>query len=262
MQPNHLWPDSSSLTLITAPVEVDKTVVAGLLLWSTQFLPHGALGLHHPNLNQFVQQRHDFMGEIRKVKVKVKACRPGGSPVRAQANKMQDFTRSTIVQNEKYKITFQQHPIIICSSLRYPIVKAFPDGIFVQCPLPSGGRSPAFPRSSDVSCQNPPGCPCFISGLLRMYVCYINCLHTSCWDAWKIHLKQCNRKNSMGFGREDELKNNFWLPTFACKKRWPQGHYFGSSAWIFPMHLTKLIGMHYGLRWDNMESRSIWLAWS
>ena len=32
------------------------------------------------------------------------------------------------------------------------------------------------------------------------------------------------------------------------KKRWPQVHHFGSSAWIFPKHLTKLIGMRYGLR--------------
>ena len=32
--------------------------------------------------------------------VKVKACRPEGSPFRAQANEMQDFTRSTSVQRE------------------------------------------------------------------------------------------------------------------------------------------------------------------
>ena len=34
-------------------------------------------------------------------------------------------------------------------------------------------------------------------------------LHTSCWDAWRIDLKQRNRKNSIAFGREDELKSIF-----------------------------------------------------
>ena len=61
--------------------------------------------------------------------------------------------------------------------------------------------------------------PCLISGLLRMYLCYINCLRTPCWDAWKLHLKQCNQKKNIVFGREDDLKSIIWLPTFAYKKR-------------------------------------------
>ena len=61
--------------------------------------------------------------------------------------------------------------------------------------------------------------PCLISGLLRMYLCYINCLRTPCWDAWKLHLKQCNQKKNIVFGRENNLKSIIWLPTFAYKKR-------------------------------------------
>ena len=41
------------------------------------------------------------------------------------------------------------------------------------------------------------------------------------------------------------------------KKLRLQIHHFGSSAWIFPKHLTKLIGMHCGPRYGNMGSRCI-----
>ena len=45
-------------------------------------------------------------------KVKVEACRPEGSPYRAQANEMQDFTRSTSVQRKKKT----QHPVPTASN--------------------------------------------------------------------------------------------------------------------------------------------------
>ena len=73
-----------------------------------------------------------------KVKVKVKACRPEGSPFRAQANEMQDFTRSTSVQREKHKILNRPHPMIIRISLDNPILQ--------RC-LPSVSRSSSFPWS-------------------------------------------------------------------------------------------------------------------
>ena len=88
-------------------------------------------------------------------KSQVKACRPEGSPFRAQANEMQDFTRSTSVQREKYKILFKPHPMTILKSLHNPVVKAFPNTISFQRCFPSVGRSSACPSSSDVPMQNP-----------------------------------------------------------------------------------------------------------
>ena len=85
----------------------------------------------------------------------VKACRPEGSPFRAQANEMQDFIRSTSVQREKYKILFKPHPMTILKSLHNPVVKAFPNTISFQRYFPSVGRSSACPSSSDVPMQNP-----------------------------------------------------------------------------------------------------------
>ena len=82
-----------------------------------------------------------------KVNVKVKACRPEGSPFRAQANEMQDFTRSTSVQREKHKILYRPHPMIIRISLDNPIATAFPDEISLQRCLPSVSRSSSFPWS-------------------------------------------------------------------------------------------------------------------
>ena len=82
-----------------------------------------------------------------KIKGKVKACRPEGSPFRAQANEMQDFTRSTSVQREKHKILYRPHPMIIRSSLDNPIATAFPDEISLQRCLPSVSRSSSFPWS-------------------------------------------------------------------------------------------------------------------
>ena len=90
--------------------------------------------------------------------------------------------------------------------------------------------------------------PAALSGPLQTYVCCTNSLPTSCWDTWKTQLRHLNRKNKMASGREDESRSIFWLPTSASKKPWLQMHHFGSSAWIFPKHLKKLIGMHYGLR--------------
>ena len=34
----------------------------------------------------------------------------------------------------------------------------------------------------------------------------------------------------------------------------------GDQLGFFPKHLTKLIGLHYGPRYDNMGSRSIWFG--
>ena len=85
----------------------------------------------------------------------VKACRPEGSPFRAQASEMQDFTRSTSVQREKHKILFEPHPMTILKSLHNPVVKAFPNTISFQRCFPSVGRSSACPSSSDVPMQNP-----------------------------------------------------------------------------------------------------------
>ena len=79
----------------------------------------------------------------QKVKVKLKACRPAGSPFRAQANEMQDFTRTirrkktVSVQREKHKILFRPHPMISRSSLHKPIATTFPDAISLQSCLPS-----------------------------------------------------------------------------------------------------------------------------
>ena len=95
-------------------------------------------------------------GKARQGKAsQVKACRPEGSPFRAQANEMQDFTRSTSVQREKHKILFEPHPMTILKSLHNPVVKAFPNTIFFQRCSPSVGRSSACPSSSDVPMQHP-----------------------------------------------------------------------------------------------------------
>ena len=85
----------------------------------------------------------------------VKACWPENSPFRAQANEMQDFTRSTSVQREKHKILFEPHPMTILKSLHNPVVKAFPNTISFQRCFLSVGRSSACPSSSDVPMQNP-----------------------------------------------------------------------------------------------------------
>ena len=84
------------------------------------------------------------------------------------------------------------------------------------------------------------------------------------WEIWVMRMTwccmQCIVKNNVVSGREDESKNIFWLPTCVCKKLWLQIHHFGWSAWIVPKHLTKLIGLHYGPRYDNMGCRSIWFG--
>ena len=38
-------------------------------------------------------------------------------------------------------------------------------------------------------------------------------------------------------------------------------HHVGSSAWICPKHLTKLIGMQNGLHGGNIEFRGIWFGY-
>ena len=125
----------------------------------------------------------------------VKASQPEGSPFRAQANEMQDFTRSTSVQREKYKILFEPHPMTILKSLHNPVVKAFPNTISFQRCFPSVGRSSACPSSSDVPMQNPAsptfrrqGCnirseppycreacdrPRFQSSVIRQHLCFV-----------------------------------------------------------------------------------------
>ncbi len=49
------------------------------------------------------------------------------------------------MQGEKYKIPFHQHPMFTSSSLHNPIVKAFPDRVFLQCCFPiSKPNAPKF----------------------------------------------------------------------------------------------------------------------
>ena len=67
---------------------------------------------------------------------------------------MRDFTRSTSVQRESYKILFRPHLMIIRSSLHNATVAAFPDAIYLQCCLPSVSRPSSFAWSPDVPFQN------------------------------------------------------------------------------------------------------------
>ncbi len=64
-----------------------------------------------------------------------------------------------MMSGEKLNIPLHQHPRFTCSSLHNPIVKTFPERVFLQRCFPSVGRSPAFPWSSHVPFEDPAG-PC------------------------------------------------------------------------------------------------------
>ena len=64
-----------------------------------------------------------------------------------------------MMSGEKLNIPLHQHPRFTCSSLHNPIVKTFPERVFLQRCFPSVGRLPAFPWSSHVPFENPAG-PC------------------------------------------------------------------------------------------------------
>ena len=79
-------------------------------------------------------------------KAKPKLAGPNAAP---SARKPMEFKigQSSTMQCEKYKIPLHQHPMFTCSSLHNPIVKAVPDGVFLQRCFPSVGWSPVFPWS-------------------------------------------------------------------------------------------------------------------
>jgi len=56
---------------------------------------------------------------------------------------------------------------------------------------------------------------------------------------------QPEEKHSFRQGRRLEEHH---LTANVCLQKTATRDHFGSSAWIFPKHFTKLIGMHYGLR--------------
>ena len=51
-----------------------------------------------------------------------------------------------------------------------------------------------------------------------------------------------------GFRQGRRIEEHLLTANVCLQKLWLQMHHSGSPAWIFPKHLTRLIGMHYGLR--------------
>ena len=114
------------------------------LLWARRVWNHG--------------HKHVWNNTGNLLKSKSKLAGPKAAPLGRKQMEFKNF-RSSIMQDEKYKIPLHQHPMFTSSSLHNPIVKAFPDRVFLQCCFPSVGRSPAFPWSSHVPFENPAG-PC------------------------------------------------------------------------------------------------------
>ena len=93
---------------------------------------------------------------LLKSKSKSKLAGPKAAPL-GRKQKEPKICRSSIMQGEKYKTPIHQYPMFTCSSLHNPIVKAFPERVFLHRCFPSVGRSPAFPSSSHVPFENPAG---------------------------------------------------------------------------------------------------------
>ena len=75
--------------------------------------------------------------------------------------------------------------------------------------------------------------PCRISGPLQ-YVC-TNSLPTACWDAWKTHLRQLNRKNNMASGTETRVEE-YVLTANVCLQKTLAAN---APLWIISLDLSK-----------------------
>ena len=126
---------------------------------------------------------------------------------------------------------------------------------FLGCPAPRNGRNAHKRKCHEIShrpgkihfsrCFRRQGqlSPCPISGPLQIYVCCINSLHASCWDARKTHLRQRNRFRQGKRIKEHLLTANLCLQkTFAAN----------APLWIISLDPSK--------PFDKIDCNAIWSA--
>ena len=64
-----------------------------------------------------------------------------------------------------------------------------------------------------------------------------------------------------GFRQGGQIEEDFLTANVCLQKLWPQVHPLWTISLDLSKQFTKLLGMHHGLRWDNMESRSTWFGY-